>query len=106
MTYTGEHTLPGELGHFFAVLSLIVSLVASIAFYKSNKSVTDYEKQSWMRIAKAAFLLETISVISIIGCIYYILSNHLFEYKYAWEHSDRTMQTRYIFACLWEGAGG
>ncbi len=106
MTYTGEHLLPGGLGHFFAVLSLVVSLVATISFYKSNKSFTEDEKQSWLRIAQAAFLLETICVISIIGCIYYILANNYFEYKYAWEHSDKTMQVQYIFSCLWEGQEG
>lgn len=106
MNYTGEHLLPGQLGHFFAVLSFVVSLVATIGFYKSNKSLTAAEKESWFGIAKAAFLLETICVIGIIGCIYYILSNNYFEYKYAWEHSDSTMQIQYVFSCLWEGQEG
>ncbi len=106
MNYTGEHVLPGQLGHFFAVLSLVVSLVATFSFYKSNKSVLPGEKDSWFSIAKTAFLLETICVIGVIGCIYYILANNYFEYKYAWEHSDSTMQVQYIFSCLWEGQEG
>ena len=106
MNYTGEHLLPGQLGHFFAVLSLVVSLVATVSFYKSNKAVLPGEKESWLRLAKGAFLLETICVVSIIGCIYYLLANHYYEYKYAWEHSDNTMQTQYIFSCLWEGQEG
>src|SRR4051794_18169407 len=106
MNYTGEHLLPGQLGHFFAVLSLVTSLVATVSFYKSNKSVLKAEKEGWMRLAKSAFLLESICVVGVISCIYYLLANNYFEYKYAWEHSDSTMQTQYIFSCLWEGQEG
>ncbi|HVX52042.1 MAG TPA: cytochrome c biogenesis protein CcsA [Chitinophagaceae bacterium] len=106
MNYTGEHLLPGQLGHFAVILSLVASLVATIAFFKASKVNNAAEKQSWLRLARGVFLVETISVITIIACIYYILTNHLFEYNYAWEHSDKTLQTKYVFACLWEGQEG
>ncbi len=106
MNYIGEHLLPGQLGHFFAVLSLTASLVATLSFYFTQKTNDTLQKKSWLNIAHAAFLLETVSVISVIGCIYYILANHLFEYKYAWEHSDKTLQIQYVFSCLWEGQEG
>ncbi len=106
MNYIGEHLLPGQAGQFAIVLSLIASLIATVAFFKSNKSFIISEKQSWLRLARAAFLVETICVVTIIALIYYILSNHLFEYKYAWEHSDKTLQTQYVFSCLWEGQEG
>ncbi|MDB5211734.1 MAG: cytochrome c assembly protein, partial [Sediminibacterium sp.] len=32
MNYIGEHLLPGQIGHFFAVLSLMASLVATVAY--------------------------------------------------------------------------
>ncbi len=106
MNYIGEHLFPGQLGHFAAVLSLVACLVATIAFFKSNRAEILAEKKSWLRLARAAFLVETISVITIICCIYYILVNHLFEYNYAWEHSDTTLQPKYVFACLWEAQEG
>ena len=106
MNYIGEHLLPGQLGHFFAVLALCASAVATISFYFGGKEKDMLQQKSWLNIARGAFLLETISVISVIGCIYYILSSHLFEYKYAWEHSDRTLQIQYVFSCLWEGQEG
>ncbi|HWB25237.1 MAG TPA: cytochrome c biogenesis protein CcsA [Chitinophagaceae bacterium] len=106
MNYTGEHLFPGQIGHFAVVLSLVASLVATIAFFKANKVTAPADKQSWLRLARGAFLLETISVVTIIASIYYILTNHLFEYNYAWEHSDKTLQTKYVFACLWEGQEG
>jgi cytochrome c-type biogenesis protein CcmF len=38
MNYIGEHLLPGQIGHFFAVLSLMASLVATIAFGKAFRT--------------------------------------------------------------------
>ncbi|HEY0297580.1 MAG TPA: cytochrome c biogenesis protein CcsA [Arachidicoccus sp.] len=106
MTYTGEHLFPGQLGHVASVVSLIVSLIATIAFFKSNKAVLPDEKKSWLKMARTAFIIEMIAVVTTIGCIYYILSHNLFEYFYAWEHSDKTLQPEYIFSCLWEGQEG
>lgn len=106
MNYIGEHLVPGQLGHFFAVLALCASVVATISFYFGGKEKDILQQKRWLNIARGAFLLETVSVVSVIGCIYYILSNHLFEYKYAWEHSDRTLQVQYVFSCLWEGQEG
>ena len=106
MKYIGEHLLPGQIGHFFLILSLVASLVATIAFFKANKTVITTDKQSWLRIARLAFLLETIAVISIFLVLYYIISNHLFEYKYAWQHSDKSLQLEYLLSCFWEGQEG
>lgn len=106
MTYTGEHLFPGQLGHLASIVSLVVSLIATIAFYKSNRAIIIEEKKSWLKIARTAFIIETAAVIITIGCLYYILSNNLFEYYYAWSHSDKTLQPEYIFSCLWEGQEG
>ncbi|MCZ2297972.1 MAG: cytochrome c biogenesis protein CcsA [Chitinophagales bacterium] len=106
MKYIGEHLLPGQLGHFFIVLSLVASLVATITFFIANKQTNDLDKKSWLRMARFAFLLETISVIAIFFILYYIISNHLFEYKYAWQHSDKQLQPEYLLSCFWEGQEG
>src|SRR5918993_4956500 len=38
--------------------------------------------------------------------LYYIISNHLFEYKYAFQHSSRALQVEYLLSCFWEGQEG
>lgn len=106
MKYIGEHLLPGQTGHFFAVLSLVASLVATIAYAKAFRARGADAKASWTRLARAAFLLETISVLAVFVVLYYVISNHLFEYKYAWTHSDRSLQPQYLLACFWEGQEG
>jgi cytochrome c-type biogenesis protein CcmF len=35
MDYIGEHLVPGKIGHFFILLSLISSLAASFAYFKA-----------------------------------------------------------------------
>src|SRR5919112_387582 len=106
MEFIGEHLLPGQTGHFFVILSLVASLVATIAFYKATNSNELDDKNSWLRIARVAFLAETISVIAVFASLYYIISNHLFEYKYAWQHSSRALQVEYLLSCFWEGQEG
>ena len=106
MGFIGEHLLPGQTGHFFVLLSLVASLVATIAFFKAANSNGLPEKNSWLRIARGAFLLETISVISVFISLYYIISNHFFEYKYAWQHSSRALQVEFLLSCFWEGQEG
>src|SRR5205085_1216558 len=106
MPFIGEHLLPGQTGHFFAILSLAASIVATIAFYKSTNAIEAEEKRGWLRIARSAFFVETIAVIAIFFSLYYIISNHLFEYKYAWQHSSRALQVEYLLSCFWEGQEG
>jgi cytochrome c-type biogenesis protein CcmF len=106
MQFIGEHLLPGQLGHFFAILSLVASLVATVAFYKATNITDLADKKSWLRLARVAFLAETISVVAIFSILYYIISSHLFEYKYAWQHSSRALQVEYLLSCFWEGQEG
>ncbi|HKO82582.1 MAG TPA: cytochrome c biogenesis protein CcsA, partial [Chitinophagaceae bacterium] len=106
MDYIGEHLLPGQLGHFFIVLSLVASLVATFAYFKSTVSKQGMDAGYWKNLARYAFLIEAVSVASVIGILYYINSNHLFEYKYAWQHSSRSLEPKYLLASMWEGQEG
>ncbi len=106
MDYIGEHLLPGQLGNFFITLSLLASLVACFAYFKSVRSAIDADKQRWKKLARIAFLTETVSVFAVFGILFYIISNHLFEYKYAWQHSSLSLEAKYLLACFWEGQEG
>ncbi len=106
MTYIGEHLLPGQIGYFAIVLSFVSSLLATFSFGKANAITNDLEKKSWTRFARIFFLLETVAVITTIGLLIYMLSAHLFEYKYVWTHSDKTLQPEYLLSSLWEGQEG
>jgi cytochrome c-type biogenesis protein CcmF len=106
MEYIGEHLLPGQIGHFFIVLSLVASLLATFAYFKSAVATSPVDAGYWKRLARIAFIAEAISVASIIGILYYLSANHFFEYKYAWQHSSRTLEPKYLLASMWEGQEG
>ena len=106
MPYTGEQLWPGQLGHLLVLISFIASLVATLSFYKSASIQIETEKLSWKRMARIAFLVEVLAVIGIFGMLYYIISRHLFEYKYAWQHSNLALPMQYILSCFWEGQEG
>ncbi len=107
MEYTGEHLLPGQLGHFFIVLSLVSSLVASFAYFRSSQTAgLSDTTDGWKKLARYAFIIEAISVFSIFAILFYIIHNHYFEYKYAWQHSSRSLEFKYLLACFWEGQEG
>ncbi|MEO8405725.1 MAG: cytochrome c biogenesis protein CcsA, partial [Chitinophagaceae bacterium] len=106
MDYIGEHPLPGKLGHFFAVLSLVASLVATFSYFRATQSKGKLDGGDWKKLARFAFFIEVFSVLSIFVILFYIISNHLFEYKYAWQHSSLALEAKYLLACFWEGQEG
>lgn len=106
LQYIGEHLLPGQFGYFFTLLSLVASLVASFAFAKAFYSNNIEEEQSWNKLAKIAFGIEVLTVIASFVILTYVISNHLFEYKYAYSHSDKNLPFEYLLSCFWEGQEG
>lgn len=106
MEYIGEQLLPGQLGHLFIVLSLVASLIATFSYFRSTQSKNDLDAVYWKKLARIAFITEVISVFAIFIILFYIISNHLFEYKYAWQHSSRSLEVKYLLACFWEGQEG
>lgn len=106
MEYIGEHLLPGQFGHFFIVLSLVASLLATFSYFKSTTAKTDIDAGYWKKLARFAFIAEVFSVFAVFGILFYIIHNHLFEYKYAWQHSSRSLEVKYLLSCFWEGQEG
>ena len=106
MDYIGEHLLPGKLGHFFVILSFAASFVAMIAFFKAANAKNAEEEHSWKRLGRSAFAIDFFAVVSIFATILYIISHHLFEYSFAWEHSSKALDFQYLLACIWEAQEG
>ena len=106
MNYTGEHLLPGQLGHLLIVLSLVASLIATFAYFRTTVAKQGADASYWKKLGRTAFIIEVISVASVIAILYYINANHLFEYKYAWQHSSRSLEPKYLLASIWEGQEG
>ncbi len=106
MNYIGEHLFPGQLGHFLVILSLVASLVATIAYYKSATAKLIPDADSWKRIARIAFITDVASVVMVFGLIFMIIFKHYFEYFYAYNHSDISLEPHYLLSSIWEGQEG
>ncbi|MEO8721834.1 MAG: cytochrome c biogenesis protein CcsA [Ginsengibacter sp.] len=106
MTFENEHLLPGQVGHFFVLLAFVASIISVIAYFTASKIRSENEKQSWIRFARAAFFIETFSLLAVFATIFYICSNHYYEYLYVYKHASRELEPKYLLACIWEGQEG
>ncbi len=103
IVFQGEHLIWGNLGHTAIVLSFITSILSTLAYFLAEKKPLD---KSWGLIAKYTFQLHSISVISIVFILFYIIHQHLFEYYYAWQHSSKDLPVHFMISCFWEGQEG
>lgn len=102
--YLNEHLGPGRAGNFFIILSFVTAIFSTVAYYLAAKKAD--QTKFWLKPARWSFVIHGIASIGIIGTLMYILFNHLYEYKYAWEHLNNAMPMKYVFSCLWEGQEG
>ena len=106
MTFENEHLLPGQVGHFFVLLAFVASIISAISYFKATATKEETEKESWIRFARGAFFIEVFSLLAVFAGIYYICSNHYYEYLYAYKHASKELEPKYLLACIWEGQEG
>ncbi|MEO6289096.1 MAG: cytochrome c biogenesis protein CcsA, partial [Ginsengibacter sp.] len=106
MNFEGEHLVPGQVGHFFVLLAFVSSLLSAISYFTASKIVSEDEKRRWILFAKGAFFIQFLSLLTVFFTIYYICSNHYFEYLYAYKHASKELEPKYLLACIWEGQEG
>lgn len=106
MKFEGEHLLPGQLGHFFAILAFVASLVATISYYNAVRIKEPLVRDSWKKLARWSFVIQSCAVVAVFGLLYSILVNHYFEYRYAWRNTSRDLPWQYLFSSLWSDQEG
>ena len=104
MEYIGEHSLIGQLGHFFVLLSFVAAILATVGYFFAARN--EIEDPSWKRIGRIGYVIHGVGVAGIISCMFVMLINHYYEYDYVWKHSSNIMPMRYILSCFWEGQEG
>ena len=85
--YLGETLWIGNLGHFFIVLSFVLSGLAAFSFFKAAQSKDKGLSKVWNKIARNSYYIHGISIFGIFALLFYMIFNHHFEYHYAWSHS-------------------
>lgn len=106
MQFEGEHLLPGQIGQFFVLLAFVASVLATIGYFNAGRLKDLTAKASWIRFARISFYTELVAVLAIFSIIFYICSQHYFEYMYAYKHASKELESKYLLACIWEGQEG
>ena len=106
--FVGEHLGPGQLGHFFVITSFVAALFSAFSYFRAAATENSDMQGSlaWLRMGRNGFVLHAAAVMGIFFTLFYIITNHLFEYHYAWKHSDLSLSPKYLLSCFWEGQEG
>ncbi len=105
--FVGEHLWPGQLGHFFVIVSFVAALLSAWSYFMAaREEQLPTGGKRWLAMGRVGFATHSFSVVAIFGALFYIITNHLFEYHYAWEHSSLDMPMEYLLSCFWEGQQG
>lgn len=106
MKFEGEHLLIGQLGHLFVLLAFVSSLLSTIAYGVGSFKKDLAEKNSWIKFARLYFYVQCAAVFAVFTCIFIICSNHYIEFLYAYKHTSKELEFKYLLACIWEDQGG
>ncbi len=105
--YIGEHLGPGQLGHFFVITSFVAALFSAFSYFRAAQTESDEQNSKWwLLLGRNAFVLHTAAIVGIFITLFYLITNHYFEYHYVWDHSDLSLSPKYLLSCFWEGQEG
>lgn len=106
ITYNGEHLLIGQIGYFLTVLAFVSAGLAAFAYYKASASANLLDERPWQKLGRISFVVNAVVIVALFFTLYLIIYNHYFEYKYAHQHSKRSLDMQYLLSCFWEGQEG
>ena len=93
--FEGEHLWIGNIGRLAIIFSFITAILSAITFYFAEKNPLE---KYWKKTAKWSFYVHTISVLTIVSSLFYIIYSHYFEYHYAWQHSSRDLPVHFMIS--------
>ncbi|MEQ8239996.1 MAG: cytochrome c biogenesis protein CcsA [Cyclobacteriaceae bacterium] len=97
------HTGIGNIGHFLVILAFISAIISSYSFYQVGFGKSS---QGWKIFAKSAFYAHSLAIIGVVITLYLIISNHYFEYHYAYNYTSSILPVYYQISSFWNGQEG
>ncbi|MBT8232963.1 MAG: cytochrome c biogenesis protein CcsA, partial [Bacteroidia bacterium] len=104
--YIGETLWPGQLGHIFVILAFVSILFSVFSYWRNTKNLDSPSAAGWKKMGRIGFILHVISTFGIIGILFYVMTNLMYEYAYVYDHCSDDLPMRYIFSAFWEGQEG
>ena len=100
------HYLVGDSGHLFVITSFITALISSFAYLKASTILDLKRQEAWRWNGMISFYVHAASVLGICITLFVIISQHYFEYHYAYNYSDRKLPSYYLISTFWNGQEG
>jgi cytochrome c-type biogenesis protein CcmF len=104
--YIGEHLLPGQFGHAALVASFVASILTALAYYFATQNRANDTFENWRKIGRVAFTVHGLGIFSVIGVMFYVMTQQYYEYQYVQAHVSDDLPFKYIFSAFWEGQEG
>ena len=95
------HYFEGQLGHALVIIAFVTSLLSAYAYFKGRN-----QDSSWTNFGTRIFYVHAAAVLGIIGTLFFLITNHYFEYHYVFSHSSKILPVYYQISCFWEGQEG
>ncbi len=94
------HYFEGQLGHVFVIIAFVSSILSALAYFKGLK------ESEWESFGTKVYYFHSLAILGIISVLFYLISNHYFEYHYVFSHSSKLLPVYYQISCFWEGQEG
>ncbi len=104
MEFLGEHLWLGQVGHLLVLTAFAASILSTVSFYLASKNRAD--SNSWLQFGKKIFIIQSAALFLVFAALIFVCSQHWFEYMYAYKHSSKELEFKYLLACIWEGQEG
>ncbi|WP_436514869.1 heme lyase CcmF/NrfE family subunit [Ekhidna sp. To15] len=95
------HYFEGQLGHALVIIAFVTSLLSAYAYFRGRN-----QDKEWTNFGTKVFYIHSVAVLGIIGTLFYLITNHYFEYHYVFSHSSKILPVYYQISCFWEGQEG
>ncbi|MFY0600347.1 MAG: cytochrome c biogenesis protein CcsA [Cyclobacteriaceae bacterium] len=96
------HQLIGNVGHLLVIVAFVTSGLATYAFWRSYHT----QEKSWNLISKYSFYFHAVAIIGVCITLFLIISNHYFEYHYAFNYTSKVLPIYYQISSFWNGQEG
>ena len=101
--YINEHLFVGTIGHILVLCAFVAIAFSSISYFLSAQNNSD---EHWLKVGKWLYRVHSFTVLSLVGLLFYMLLNNMYEYHYVFKHSNDVMPLKDILSCFWAGQEG
>jgi len=103
----GSNVIYGQIGHFLVITAFVAALAATVSYYLAvKKSSVQADALAWLKAGRKWFIVHAMSVIGVAAILVLMIHQHLFDYKYVWQHSSTELPFKFLLSAFWEGQEG